>query len=71
MMVAIIVGIVLGLFASGTSVFVATLFDSHLKDIQTIEKLSAVEVVTILPIVGKGELYTNSNSTMNFLSKGN
>ncbi|WP_276755273.1 GumC family protein [Pseudoalteromonas marina] len=48
---SIIVGIILGVFTSSTIVFVATLFDSHLKDIQTIEKLSSLEVVTILPIV--------------------
>ncbi|MDB2355849.1 MULTISPECIES: GNVR domain-containing protein [unclassified Pseudoalteromonas] len=70
MMVAVIVGILLGVFTSGTCVFVATLFDSHLKDIQTIEKLAAVEVITVLPIVSKEEIYPNSHSTMNLLKKG-
>ena len=61
LVVSIILGIVLGIFASATAVFIATLFDSHLKDIQTIEKLSSLEVVTILPIVGNNNLRTVLN----------
>ncbi|MBB1303016.1 sugar transporter [Pseudoalteromonas sp. SR44-8] len=70
LVVAIILGIVLGIFTSTTCVFVATLFDSHLKDIQTIEKLSALEVVTILPIVGKGSLHVPASPSMHFINKG-
>lgn len=68
--ISIIVGIILGLFTSSTIVFVATLFDSHLKDIQTIEKLSALEVVTILPIVKDAPVDLVFNSSMNSIEQG-
>lgn len=55
-MMTAIVGLILGIFTGGASVFVAALCDSHLKDTQTIEKLTNTEVVTILPIVNNGEL---------------
>lgn len=71
LVVAIIMGIVLGIFTSVTCVFVATLFDSHLKDIQTIEKLSSLDVVTILPIVGSSTLHAGVSPSMHFLSEGN
>ena len=55
-MMTAIVGLILGIFTGGASVFVAALCDSHLKDTQTIEKLTNTEVVTILPIVNNGEI---------------
>ncbi|ATG77876.1 GumC family protein [Pseudoalteromonas sp. 1_2015MBL_MicDiv] len=67
--VSIIVGIILGIFTSSTIVFVATLFDSHLKDIQTIEKLSALEVVTILPIVRNTPVDLVFNSSVNSIDQ--
>jgi uncharacterized protein involved in exopolysaccharide biosynthesis len=67
---SIIVGLVLGVFTSSTIVFVATLFDSHLKDIQTIEKLSALEVVAILPIVKNTPVDLVFNSASNSIEQG-
>ncbi|RJF36849.1 GumC family protein [Pseudoalteromonas gelatinilytica] len=51
MVMTVIVGLILGIFTGGASVFVAALCDSHLKDIKTIEKLTSAQVVTVLPIV--------------------
>ena len=51
LVMTIVIGVVLGMFTGGASVFVASLCDSHLKDIQTIEKLSNAHVVTVLPII--------------------
>ena len=67
---SIIVGIILGVFTSSTIVFVATLFDSHLKDIQTIEKLSSLEVVTILPIVKNTPVDLVFSSAINSIEQG-
>ncbi|KTF08846.1 GumC family protein [Pseudoalteromonas sp. 10-33] len=67
---SIIVGLVLGVFTSSTIVFVATLFDSHLKDIQTIEKLSALEVVAILPIVKNTPVDLVFSSASNSIEQG-
>ncbi|MFP3424418.1 GumC family protein [Pseudoalteromonas sp. SIMBA_162] len=67
---SIIVGLVLGVFTSSTIVFVATLFDSHLKDIQTIEKLSSLEVVTILPIVKNTPVDLVFSSAINSIEQG-
>lgn len=67
---SIIVGIILGVFTSSTIVFVATLFDSHLKDIQTIEKLSSLEVVTILPIVKNTSVDLVFSSAINSIEQG-
>ena len=67
---SIIVGIILGVFTSSTIVFVATLFDSHLKDIQTIEKLSSLEVVTILPIVKNTPVDLVFSSAINSIEEG-
>jgi uncharacterized protein involved in exopolysaccharide biosynthesis len=70
MVVSFIVAIVLGVFTSVTCVFVAMLFDSRLKDIHTIEKLSSAEVVTLLPIIESGELVGSLSSRMNFTHTG-
>jgi uncharacterized protein involved in exopolysaccharide biosynthesis len=67
---SIIVGIILGVFTSSTIVFVETLFDSHLKDIQTIEKLSSLEVVTILPIVKNTPVDLVFSSAINSIEQG-
>jgi len=67
---SIIVGIILGVFTSSTIVFVATLFDSHLKDIHTIEKLSSLEVVTILPIVKNTPVDLVFSSAINSIEQG-
>ncbi|BBN81662.1 hypothetical protein PA25_16470 [Pseudoalteromonas sp. A25] len=48
---SLVLGVLLGLFTGIASVFIATLCDSHLKDITTIEKLSAGPVLTVLPII--------------------
>ncbi len=69
--VSILLGIVLGVFTSITCVFVATLFDSHLKDIQTIEKLSSLEVVTILPIISDLQSPEVQSQIVNFTQKRN
>jgi uncharacterized protein involved in exopolysaccharide biosynthesis len=49
--VSVVLGVVLGIFTGFACVFVATLCDSHLKDLSTIEKLSAQPVLTVLPII--------------------
>lgn len=58
--VSAILGVVLGIFTGFACVFVAALCDSHLKDIGTIEKLAAQQVLTVLPIIrpdqGQGQV---------------
>ncbi|MBQ4863538.1 sugar transporter [Pseudoalteromonas sp. MMG013] len=49
--VSAVVGVILGIFTGFACVFVATLCDSHLKDLATIEKLAAQPVLTVLPII--------------------
>ena len=59
MVMTVIVGLILGIFTGGASVFVAALCDSHLKDIKTIEKLTSAQVVTVLPIVNAESNFGN------------
>ncbi|GGF11414.1 GumC family protein [Pseudoalteromonas gelatinilytica] len=59
MVMTVIVGLILGIFTGGASVFVAALCDSHLKDIKTIEKLTSAQVVTVLPIVNADTNFGN------------
>ncbi|CAH9061892.1 hypothetical protein PSECIP111951_02582 [Pseudoalteromonas holothuriae] len=71
LVVSLILGIVLGLFSGVASVFIATLCDSHLKDISTIEKLSSEPVLAVLPIINKSHAQVLSHLSEHVQNRGN
>ncbi|MBD1582149.1 GumC family protein [Pseudoalteromonas sp. S16_S37] len=68
---SLVLGIVLGLFSGVASVFIATLCDSHLKDIATIEKLSSGAVLTVLPIIKESSILSAHRIAEHRQNRGN